>query len=65
MMDKKDFWKDKKNAEDINKKQLEKQLKPIENDKNNANAKIFLKSGFLNKLDLKAKEKKWWNLRAW
>ena len=43
---------------------MEKQLKPIENDKNNANAKIFLKSGFLNKLDLKAKEKKWWDLRA-
>ena len=50
-----------KNAEDINKKQLGKQLKPIENDKNNANAKIFLKLGILNELDLMAIEKKWWN----
>ena len=35
-----------KNVEDINKKQLEKQLKHIENDINNANTKTFKKLTF-------------------
>ena len=46
-----------KNVEDINKKQLEKQLKHIENDINNVNTKTFKKLTFLNRLGPGAKEK--------
>ena len=46
-----------KNVENINKKQLEKQLKHIENDINNANTKTFKKLRFLNRLGTGAKEK--------
>ena len=40
----------------MNKKQLEKQLKPIENGINNANKKPLRKLQFLKKLNLEAKE---------
>ena len=39
-----------KNVEDKNKKQLEKQLKPIENDIYNAKKKAFKKIRYLNKI---------------
>ena len=45
-----------KNVEAINKKQFEKQLKPIENDITNPNANAFRKIRFLNKLITIAKE---------
>ena len=45
-----------KNVEVINKKQFEKQLKPIENDITNHNANAFRKIRFLNKLITVAKE---------
>ena len=43
--------------EDINKKQLEKQLKPVENDTNNTNTKTFKKLKFLDKKSTNAKKK--------
>ena len=39
-----------KNVKDINKKQLEKQLKPTENGINNANTKACKKLKFFNRL---------------
>ena len=41
---------------DINKIQLKKQLKPIENDINNKNMRAFKKLRFFNKLSLEEKE---------
>ena len=43
------------NVEDINKKHLEKQLKPIENEIDIANKKAFKKLRVLNGLNLEAK----------
>ena len=43
------------NVEDINKKHLEKQLKPIENEIDTANKKAFKKLRVLNGLNLEAK----------
>ena len=45
-----------KNVKDINKIQLKKQLKPIENDINNKNMRAFKKLRFFNKLSLEEKE---------
>ena len=47
-----------KKVEDMNKKQLEKQLKPIKNGINNANKKPLRKLQFLKKLALKQKKYK-------
>ena len=48
--------------EDINKKQLEKQLKPVENDRNNTSTKTFKKLKFLDKKSTNAKKKNRKNL---
>ena len=45
-----------KNVEDINKKQLEKQLKPIKNGTESVNKNSFKKLRFLNKLGTITKE---------